>query len=256
MGLGVRSRTIKGFRRVSAYWNARTELERLIAGHRGEVINKWKHYFEIYDQHFARFRDRDITLLEIGVAGGGSLVLWRRYFGQRARIVGVDINPDCKRFEAPDIRVRIGNQGDPAFLEQLASEMGPFDIVIDDGSHRYDHQLSTFRSLFKHIREDGVYSCEDLWSSYWPQEFGGGVRKAGTYVEFLKELIDELNAWFWRENVESEPDAIAKFTHGIHFYPALVIIEKRRMEKPIVTPVGRTPELADEQNRIERAGRQ
>jgi hypothetical protein len=213
----------------------------MAAMHRGHVMNKWKHYFEIYDRHFARFRDREITLLEIGVAGGGSLDLWRHYFGPKARLVGLDINPDCKRFEVPGTRVFIGNQGDSAFLEKLAAEIGSIDILIDDGSHAHAHQLATFRTLFKHICEDGIYCCEDLFSSYETQEYSGGVRKPGTFVEFLKELIDELHAWFWREGVEAEAGAIAKTVHGIHFYPTLVVIEKRAMEKPILAPVGRTP---------------
>src|SRR5688572_2278160 len=108
MHLGLNSRTLKGLRRVAALWEARSELEQLVAMHRGNVINKWKHYFEIYERHFARFRDRDVTLLEIGVSGGGSLELWRGYFGSKARIVGLDINPDCKRFESPGTRVVIG----------------------------------------------------------------------------------------------------------------------------------------------------
>lgn len=241
MHLGLRSRTLKGLRRIPALWGANSELERLVAAHSGPVVNKWKHYFDIYDRHFARFRGRDITILEIGVSGGGSLELWRRYFGPSARIFGVDINPDCKRFESPGTRVFIGNQGDPAFLERLAKDIGPIDILIDDGSHAFDHQLTTFRALFKYIREDGLYVCEDLCTSYWAEEFGGGVRKPGTYIEFLKELIDDLNAWFWRENVEA--DAFATGVHGIHFYPALAVIEKRAMQKPIHTPVGHTPEV-------------
>jgi hypothetical protein len=227
-------------RRISALWRANTELERLVATHSGHLMNKWKHYFEIYERHFGRFRERDITLLEIGVAGGGSLEIWRKYFGPNARIFGLDIDPDCKRFEAPGTRVLIGNQGDAGLLERLAAEIGPIDILIDDGSHDFNHQLTTFRVLFKHIREDGLYVCEDLCSSYWPKEFNGGVRKPGTYVEFLKELIDELNAWFWREGVEQEENAFARCVHGMHFYPTLLVIEKRPMEKPIITPVGRT----------------
>lgn len=236
--LGLKSRTMKGLRRASAYWNARSELDRLAATHFGPVLNKWRHYFEIYDRHFAPLRGRDITLLEIGIAGGGSLDLWRRYFGPRAKIIGVDINPDCRRFETPGTRVVIGSQNDPAFLAKLAAEHGPFDIVIDDGSHVIEHQLTTFRALFGHIRDDGIYSCEDICTSYWPEEFGGGVRKPGTYVEFAKEWIDELNAWFWRDGVEAEPGAFARAVHGIHFYPALVIIEKRPMQAPIHIPVG------------------
>jgi len=239
MNIGIQSRTLKGFRRVSALWRANTELERLVAMHSGHLMNKWKHYFEIYERHFGRFRERDITLLEIGVSDGGSLEIWRKYFGPNARIFGLDIDPDCKRFEVPGTRVLIGNQGDAGFLERLAAEIGPIDILIDDGSHDFNHQLTTFRALFRHIREDGLYVCEDLCSSYWPKEFNGGVRKPGTYVEFLKELIDELNAWFWREGVEQEENAFAKCVHGMHFYPTLLVIEKRPMEKPLITPVGR-----------------
>jgi len=244
MHRGISSRTLKGLRRISAYWGAGSELERLVSMHRGHVMNKWKHYFEIYDRHFTRFRDRDITLLEIGVAGGGSLDIWRKYFGPKAQIVGIDNNSDCKRFESPGTRVFIGSQSDAVFLDRVATEIGPIDILIDDGSHIYDHQITTFRSLFGCIREDGIYCCEDLHSSYATEEFGGGVRKPGTYVEFLKELIDEMNAWFWRDGVEAEAGAVANCVRGIHFYPTLVVIEKRAMEKPIVTPVGRTPKIA------------
>jgi hypothetical protein len=240
MHIGLRSRTLKGLRRVAALWHASNELEKLVATHTGLVMNKWKHYFEIYDRHLARFREREITLLEVGVGGGGSLQMWRRYFGPKARIFGLDVNPECKRFASPGTEVFIGSQRDLKFLQQLAGRIGPIDILIDDGSHTFEDQLTTFRAMFNHIRNDGVYACEDLCSSYWREEFEGGVRKQGTYVEFLKGLIDELNAWFWREHVEKEQDAFAKLVHGIHFYPALVVIEKRRMETPIVAPVGRT----------------
>jgi hypothetical protein len=239
--LGIHSRTLKGPRRIAALWNARSDLERLVATHRGPVMNKWKHYYEIYDRHFARFCDRDITLLEIGVAGGGSLDLWRRYFGPKAKLIGLDVDPQCKRFEAPGTRVFIGDQGDTAFLERLAAEIGPIDILIDDGSHHPTHQLATFRALFGHIREDGVYCCEDLHSSYHDsKDFAGGVRKSGTHAEFLKELIDEQNAWFWREGVEADEQSLAHCLHGIHFYATLAVIEKRRVSAPLLTPVGRS----------------
>jgi hypothetical protein len=240
MHIGLRSSTLKGLRRVRAFWHSSTELEQLVALHSGLVMNKWKHYFEIYDWHFTRFREREITLLEIGVAGGGSLQVWRKYFGPNARIFGLDINSECKRFESPGTQIFVGSQGDPKFLEHLAHEIGPIDILIDDGSHAYNDQLTTFHALFKHVRKDGLYVCEDLCSSYWAEEYHGGICRSGTYVEFLKGLIDELNAWFWRENVEAESNGFARCVHGMYFYPTLVVIEKRPMEKPLITPVGRT----------------
>lgn len=236
---GVRSKTIKGLRRLTARWNAASEMDSIVAGHRGRVMNKWSHYFEIYDRHFAPFRDRDVSVLEIGVEGGGSLDLWRSYFGPKARIVGIDINPKCQAYESPNTFVRIGSQGDDAFLQRVAAEFGPFDIVIEDGSHAFEHQIGTFRSLFPHIRPGGIYACEDLCSSYWEPEFGGGVRKPGTGIEFFKALIDEMNAWYSSDSVDSEPDALAKQLFGIHFHPALAVIEKRAMARPMLVPVGK-----------------
>jgi hypothetical protein len=235
---GVQSRGLKRLRRLSALWNAGSEMERLVATHRGRLMNKWKHYFAIYDRHLAALRGTKITLLEIGVESGGSLDLWRSYFGAAATIVGVDINPACKRFEATNTPIRIGSQNDRDFLQSLAREFGPFDVLIDDGSHAFEHQRTTFEVLFPHIREGGLYFCEDLCTSYWEPEYGGGVRKPGTFAEFLKELIDEQNAWFWREDVA--PDAMARQLYGIHFYPALAVIEKTPVQKPMLTPVGQT----------------
>jgi hypothetical protein len=123
--------------------------------HTGRRVDKWRHYFEIYDRHFDRFRGKRIRVLEIGVDHGGSLQLWKRYFGQDALIVGLDIDPRCKAYEEPGISVQIGNQADIALLKSL----GKFDIVIDDGSHRLQDQLASFEALWPNTRS--VYLIED-----------------------------------------------------------------------------------------------
>ena len=231
-------KAIRWWGRVTHYLAATTRLERLVALHRGDRQFKWQHFYEIYERHFARYRGRELTLLEIGVSNGGSLALWRKYFGPKARLVGVDIEPDCRQYEKPGTVIAIGSQGDPAFLRRLAAEHGPFDIVIDDGSHAYEHQRITYETLFPHIADDGLYVCEDLCTSYWEEVFGGGPRRLGTFVEYLKNEIDELNAWFWREDREIGADAHARTTYAIHFYATLAIIEKRRLKPPIIAHVG------------------
>jgi hypothetical protein len=236
---GLRETGLTRRQRLSMFWSARTRLERLAALHSGDRLFKWRHYYEIYDHHFAPLRRRNVKLLEIGVGYGGSLQLWRRYFGSRAKIVGIDVRETCKRLESRNITVEIGRQDDAAFLNSVAQRHGPFDIVIDDGSHHYDHQLVTFCTLFPHIVADGLYSCEDICTSYWEHEFGGGLQAEHTYVEFLKTLVDELNAWFWRDRVESEANAFATTMHAIHFYPALAIVQKRPSAHPVVTHIGR-----------------
>jgi len=122
--------------------------------HQGRQIDKWAHYGPIYDSHFGPLWTRAKRILEIGVDHGGSLQLWAKYF-PTAEIVGLDINPDCKRFEEDRISVVIGDQTDTKLLETL----GDFDIVIDDGSHVKDHQTASFTALWPHTRL--VYLIED-----------------------------------------------------------------------------------------------
>ncbi|MBK9346116.1 MAG: glycosyltransferase family 2 protein [Burkholderiales bacterium] len=61
--------------------------------HEHRMIHKWMHYFEIYERHFGQFRNQPISLLEFGVLHGGSLQMWKHYFGKQAKIYGADINP-------------------------------------------------------------------------------------------------------------------------------------------------------------------
>lgn len=236
---GARSKTIKGLRRLTARWTAVSDMDAIVAAHRGRLLNKWKHYFQIYDRYFAQYRGQPVRILEIGVESGGSLELWRSYFGPDATIVGVDINPKCEAFTAPNTHIRLGSQGDDVFLAQVAAEFGPFDIVIEDGSHAFDHQIGSFRALFRHVNAEGFYCCEDLCTSYWEEDFGGGLRKANTAIEYFKNLIDEQNAWFWRgESDDPSQPAHARELYGLHFYPTLMIVEKRGAPAPMHTPVG------------------
>jgi len=192
----------------------------------GKDVFKWVHYLPNYEKHFERFVNRPLTLLEIGCLHGGSLQLWKRYFGPHARIVGIDINPACAAHVEDQIDVRIGSQDDPAFLQKVVDEFGPFDIVIDDGSHMCAHILASFRVLYPHVKENGLYVAEDLHTNYWP-EYGGGLRAPGSFIEHAKGLVDELNAYHAREQLD-----VTRFTNStasIHFYDSMVFFEKARL---------------------------
>ena len=96
------------------------ELAKLFFSHSGRIVHKWVHYLDIYDRHFGRFRNTPVKFLEIGVAQGGSLEIWRKYFGPDATIFGVDVNPVCASSVTSPNQVRIGSQDDPAFLNSGA----------------------------------------------------------------------------------------------------------------------------------------
>jgi hypothetical protein len=203
------------------------------------IIHKWKHYFPIYERHFKDFVNKPITFVEIGCGLGGSLQMWKRYFGPHARIVGIDINPACKSFEEDQIDVRIGDQSDEKFLRGLIDELGAPDIVLDDGSHMMSHLTASFRFLYPQMAKNGIYLVEDLHTAYW-DEFEGGLRKPSTFVELCKGLVDELNADHSREALP--PTDFTRTTLSMHFYDSVVVFERGTHTKKWAPEIGTAPE--------------
>jgi len=184
---------------------------------------KWHHYFPIYERHLAEWRNKTATILEIGIFKGGSLGMWRRYFGPMATIIGVDIEPSCKNFEQDDIRVRIGDQSDTKFLASIIDEFGVPDIVIDDGSHQMQHISQTFNYLYPKVSKNGLYIIEDLHTAYF-EEFGGGIQNENSFINISKHLIDQLNADHSRGALA--PDFFTRNTFGISFYDSVIVFER------------------------------
>jgi hypothetical protein len=178
------------------------------------------------EAHLSRFVNRPVCFLEIGSGRGGSAQMWKRYLGPHAQIVSVDINPECKKFEEDQIAFRTGSQSDLSFLAKVLDEFGTPDIVLDDGSHRMDDVTGTFKFLYPRTASDGVYIVEDLHTAYW-SEFGGGVKREGTFIELCKGLIDELNADWSRG--ELPPTDFTRSTLSMHFYDSMAIFERGRL---------------------------
>ena len=147
----------------------------------GPGIWKWRHYFEIYHRHFERFRGRDVRVLEIGVFSGGSLGMWHDYFGPQSIIYGVDIEPACKAYETEWAKIFIGDQSNSAFWRDFKAQVPKLDIVIDDGSHISEHQITTFQELFPVLLPGGIYLCEDIHGT-----------QSG-FAAFIYGLADSLN---------------------------------------------------------------
>ena len=196
----------------------------------GKLIHKWMHYFDIYDRYFSKFRGTEVNFLEIGVSQGGSLQMWKEYFGPKARIYGVDVNPDCKDLEEEQVEIFIGDQGNRNFLQGLKDQIPRIDILLDDGGHTMKQQINTFEELYPEISEGGIYLCEDIHTSYW-KKFGGGYRRRGTYMEYAKSLIDQLNAWHSKEG-NFKVDEFTRNAYGMHFYDSIVVIEKESVVAP------------------------
>jgi len=197
--------------------------------HHGRIVHKWIHYLEIYERHFAPYRNTPVKMLEIGVFKGGSLEMWREYFGESATIFGIDVNPDCAGYATAPNQVRIGSQDDPQFLERVVQEMGLPDIVLDDGSHIGRHQRRSFDVLFPLLKPGSLYVIEDLHTSYWPNEFAGGYRRKGTAIGHIKQMIDDMHAWY--HTYPTMTPAKAEIG-AIHIYDSIAFIEKKHRQQP------------------------
>lgn len=206
-------------------------LEKYFYKNNNKLIHKWLHYFDIYDRHFSSFQKKKITVLEFGVFQGGSLQMWRDYFGKNARIVGVDINPKCQELEEKNIEIHIGDQEDRNFLKQLMEKVGPVDVVIEDGGHTMKQQINTFEEVFPYVKEGGVFLIEDLHTSYW-KEFGGGYKKSGSFIEYSKNIIDDINAWHSKDTTRLRVGRNTKSIKGMHVYDSIIVFDKGFVKKP------------------------
>lgn len=135
-------------------------LRDIFEAHQGRLTDKWASYFPIYERHFGRFVGKAVRVLEIGVSHGGSLQIWKKYFGSKAEIIGLDIDARCAAYEEEQIKIHIADQALPPPM------MGPLDIVIDDGSHRLVDQAAAFTHLWPTLRAGGIYLIEDCHEGY------------------------------------------------------------------------------------------
>jgi hypothetical protein len=220
-------------------------IERLFYEHHGRQIDKCAHYLAAYERFFAPIRagfptgdaTRPLRFLEIGVKHGGSLQLWREYFGPQAQIVGIDVNPSCELAADPDVEVRIGSQADPGFLRGVVAEMGGVDVVLDDGSHHAKHQRVSFDVLFPLLSEGGLYIVEDAMCAYW-YAYEGGLRRRGTFIEFAKQLVDAMHGSYYRPWRRPALDFARTDIQQISFRDGMVILEKGRRTSPEIVTLG------------------
>lgn len=207
-----------------------------------------------YDEHFRRIRNQAVRMLEIGIGGyhrddvgGDSLRTWQRYF-RRGLIYGLDITEKPADF-GPRVRALQGDQNDPEFLDELGRTAGPFDVIVDDGSHINEHVLTSFRYLFPHVRAGGFYVIEDLQTSYWPSYGGSKDGSSLTTIEMLKSIIDGLHNEVIPSNDKDLFSREYQNVGSVHIYSTMAIIEKTY---GVERPIGPFLSVESESERVDR----
>ncbi len=217
-------------RDIEAKYGFGGDLLDIFARNKDYQVHKWHHYIPLYDRYFGTFRHRGIRFLEIGVQKGGSLQMWREYFGAEAIIYGIDINPDCMQFDGMAGQVRIGSQIDKPFLDSVVDEMGGVDIVLDDGSHHMDHIHVTLEHLFPRLNFGGIYMVEDLHAAYW-KSMGGGYSSRANFFQYVKILVDDMHHWYHTH--DQQHPSISNECSAIHIHDSLVVLEKEQVFRPV-----------------------
>ncbi len=192
------------------------------------------HYCDKYEKFIGNMRFDQINVLEIGILRGESLRTWKEYF-PNATIHGIDIDPGCLQYHEERITTTLGSQNDEIFLRKIENDLGPFRLIIDDGSHVWGDIIKSFEILFPLLSPGGIYVVEDLHTSY-NFDFCGDAKI--TSISYLKSLIDNVNSFgmygykyaraarLKNSLVKEKNLHVHNKIDGIHFYPGICFIEK------------------------------
>ena len=195
---------------------------------------KWNNYFDIYNNLFKKFVNKKITFVEVGIGNGGSLFMWRKFFGKKAKIIGIELNPEAKKLEKFGFKISIGDQSDPHFWKSFYKKYGKVDILLDDGGHRNIQQISTFMESYSHVKPNGKIVVEDTHTSFMKKK---GFKNPSKYsfINFSKLIVENMH----RRNpmLDKELNKLSKKIESVFYYDSIVSINfgsKKQFKKTIL----------------------
>ena len=182
---------------------------------------KWSNYFSIYEEIFKKYQKKNITFVEIGVGLGGSLFMWRNYFGNRSRIIGIDLNPQAKELEKKGFEIFIGSQQDEDFWNSFYKKIGKVDIILDDGGHKNLQQISTFFYSLPNIKDNGLIVIEDTVTSYIKKGFGNPSKYS--FINFSTKIVELMYA---RNSIlKKKHNYVSKSVYQVRFFESIVVFD-------------------------------
>lgn len=170
------------------------------------------------------------VMLELGVCGGNSLAMWADYFGERVRVVGVDLDASWMSGWSDDRPFEFvhGNYSHPQILEALEGK-GPFDLIVDDGGHDMETVTAALDLLFfapeGGLKPGGLYVILDV----------GAFFHASDGLSFMKHILDKVMFEGAQLRGERALDSYLKVTtspyeawvEAIEFRRNVVVLRKR-----------------------------
>jgi len=181
---------------------------------------KWNSYFLVYDKIFRKYKNKKIKFVEIGVANGGSLFIWRKLFGKKAKIIGIDANPYSKKLSRYGFKIYTGDQSDPDFWKKFFKKEGKVDVILDDGGHKNLQQISTVHYTLPYVKDGGMIVVEDMATSYLKKEFYNPSRFS--FINFCNKIIEFIN---YRSGlIKKKMNFYSKKIYSIEFFDSIVVL--------------------------------
>ena len=198
---------------------------------------KVTNYFQIYSDLFSHLRDVDCTFIEVGVFNGGSLFMWRKWLGEKARIIGVDLNPAAKKWEEFGFEIYIGDQGDPLFWQNLYAKIGKFDVLLDDGGHQTFQQIVTLTEGLNACKSNSLILIEDTIASYMNDFKSHQDFNFSNYSKAASDALLARSANIWPGQFKTilNPAAVRQFSivRSIEFFSGIIAFKiNAQLEHP------------------------
>ena len=186
---------------------------------------KWNNYFEIYEKILHKFINKKVTLVEIGVGNGGSLFMWKKFLGKKAKIIGIEMNPKAKKLEKYGFKIFIGDQADPFFWKSFYKNVGNIDILIDDGGHTNLQQITSLMESLKHMKNNGIIVIEDTHTSFINYK-GFKNPSKNSFINFSTKIIENIH----RRNpmLKKKMNLISQMIHSIEYFDSIVSINIKK----------------------------
>ena len=188
---------------------------------------KMTSYFSTYAELLSAYRNKECTLVEIGVLEGSSLSMWREWLGDKARIIGIDLNPAAKSLEKKGFEIFIGNQADTNFWKKFYSKVGKIDVLIDDGGHQSFQQIMTIYCGVCNLNSESLIIVEDTATSFYSSMTH--YHKKNSFLQFTKDATDiltvkekEFSQQDWQSGVNQTILKVFKNIESIKFFSGIV----------------------------------
>ena len=180
---------------------------------------KWNNFFDIYENIFQKFKGKKITFVEVGVGDGGSLFMWKKFFGKKAKIIGIELNPEAKKLKKFGFEIHIGDQTDKNFWKNFYKKVGKIDILLDDGGHKNIQTITTLMGSINHINNNGLIVVEDTQSNYIKKAFKNPSKYS--FINFCSHIIENIH----RKNpsLKKKINDFSKNISSIQFFNSVIV---------------------------------